>query len=683
MKISKFSFSILLISILFTAFLGIFGLSIFRRPAQAADFSFAVGGDIGKSSNTSATMRFVGMYNPAFYLGVGDMYNSGDNSDPNLESDWCAFVKAQLTAGGMQNSATFPFQIVTGNHEDDAQRNGYILDYAACMPDRMTSTGTYGVQYYFDYNNARFIMLSPGMTVDGTTYTYSSASPEYATVAGWIDDAQTANMDWIIVGEHKNCISAGYKGTCEMGQDLMNLLIQENVDLIFQGHEHIYQRSKQLQLNPDCLTLTVDAFNDHCVRTNTTSNEYQKGNGPVVVITGATGASISSYNDLDDELPYFISISSSNNYPTYGFTYVSVTSDAISAQFIPTAVGSYYDFFKISATPAGLTRAYDNVSSQSLVGDFDGDGDDDIALARIVNANTVAWYVDKSNRYGFTKIAKWISDFGNSGDQFRVGDFNSDGRDDIAVIRRISSSVVRWYVATSTGSSFVNRGMWSSDFGNASDYFFVGKFDTDGADEIAVARPIDPTTMQWYVGDSTGRSFVNRGIWSTDFGDGGDLFRVGDFTGDGRDDIAAIKEVNATTVEWYVARSNSHAFLSLGLWASDFGNMGDIYRVGDFNHDHKDDALVVSPVDHQTYPAYVSFSSGSAFGAGDEWSNGICLGGEFIRIGDFNADGRDDFSSIRITSTNVVRRYVGLSIGTDFAGSAIWAADFGNVGDKF
>ena len=44
---------------------------------------------------------------------------------------------------------------------------------------------------------------------------------------------------------HKPCLSMG-EYACDPGADLVNLLLQKKVDVVLSGHEHIYQRTKQL-----------------------------------------------------------------------------------------------------------------------------------------------------------------------------------------------------------------------------------------------------------------------------------------------------------------------------------------------------------------------------------------------------------------------------------------------------
>ena len=96
-------------------------------------------------------------------------------------------------------------------------------------------------------------MISPGLTfTNGGLYDYSVGTTHYNWVSNTIDSARATGIKWVIVGMHKNCISMG-RMTCQIGPDIFNLLVSKKVDLILQGHDHNYQRSKQLaELRRSC-----------------------------------------------------------------------------------------------------------------------------------------------------------------------------------------------------------------------------------------------------------------------------------------------------------------------------------------------------------------------------------------------------------------------------------------------
>jgi len=275
-----------------------------------------------------------------FFLAVGDL----SYSDVKPESAWCDFVKARV-------GSTFPFELVSGNHEDDGP-DGLITRFDDCLPHRLGSlTGTSGKQFYFDYpaSNplARFINISPNLTFPGEgTWSYNAGSARYNWTASAIDQARAAGIKWVIVSIHKYCISM-VSGSCQIGSDIMNLLIQKKVDLYLQGHDHAFSRGKQLAHRSGCSAVSPGSFDSDCVADNGSDRIYGKGAGTVIVTTGAGGKSIGSVDTNDREAGYFASWMGSNANPTYGFLKITVSNTALTAQFVRASGGSYTDTFTI------------------------------------------------------------------------------------------------------------------------------------------------------------------------------------------------------------------------------------------------------------------------------------------------------------------------------------------------
>src|SRR5438128_2777290 len=95
------------------------------------------------------------------YVALDDIYYDQTSTD----EAWCDYVKQRLPTLG----PTFPFELVAGSHEYQGGPNGYVMNHAACLPDRLGSTGLYGAQYYFDYPASsplmRVIMISPNLRI--------------------------------------------------------------------------------------------------------------------------------------------------------------------------------------------------------------------------------------------------------------------------------------------------------------------------------------------------------------------------------------------------------------------------------------------------------------------------------------------------------------------------------------
>jgi PKD repeat protein len=305
-------------------------------------FLFAAAGDHGANSDTDASLAALDASKVDFYLALGDL----DYDQTPTDAAWCDYVKARLPTLG----PSFPFELVSGNHEEQGGSNGYILNHAACLPDRLNSRlgpdDLYAVEYYFDYPTssplARVIMIAPDLTVENVKYDYLQGDVHYNWLAGAVDDARALGIPWVVVGMHKVCFEAGAR-SCELSRALVDLLISKKVDLVLQGHDHHYERSKQLAMNPaTCPTVPDGAFDADCVVDDGADAAYVKGAGTVFVIDGTFGQGLHAINPSDPEYPYFAKTDATS----WGFTKYAVTADRIDARFVA-SVGTFSDVFAI------------------------------------------------------------------------------------------------------------------------------------------------------------------------------------------------------------------------------------------------------------------------------------------------------------------------------------------------
>ncbi len=146
---------------------------------------------------------------------------------------------------------------------------------------------------------------------------------------------------------HKNCFSIG-QYYCNIYQELLNLLVEKRVDLVLQGHEHTYQRTKQLAPGPTCPALVLDSYNPACVAGDGADGRYRKGAGPVFVIAGTAGEPLSPLNDQDREAGYIVKAMGANREGRKGFVRLVATRDEITAQFVASSDESgFSDRFSI------------------------------------------------------------------------------------------------------------------------------------------------------------------------------------------------------------------------------------------------------------------------------------------------------------------------------------------------
>lgn len=213
-----------------------------------------------------------------------------------------------------------------------------------------------------------------------------------------------------------------------------------------------------------------------------------------------------------------------------------------------------------------------------------------------------------------------------------IGDFNGDGRDDIFRYGPTYGIEVR----TSSGTSFVNTGRWTSEAllpnqGN----WYIGDFNGDGKDDI----------LRYHLGVSgaevllsDGHEFGAPSNWTTAglaiaYGQMNGGWYVGDFNGDGRDDI--FRYVPGTSGADMFLSSGSN-FLRVGSWTS-AGDTGKWY-IGDFDGDGKDDLLTEGV---GGTGAYVLLSHGSYFSAPTLWTSAQRGQGTW-QVADVDGDGRSD-----------------------------------------
>ncbi len=300
--------------------------------SASSTISFAAAGDFGgRDDRAGKVMLDLKTRDVAAFLLLGDI----SYSEITPELAWCNWVHGYLGPG-------YPLELLVGNHEDDGSEDGFIRNFTACMPDRLGADlgpGGYGVNYAFDLGPVTVIATAPDLTVDGVTYTYAAGTAERAWLTEQLHHANS-DGDWTVVGMHKNCLTIGNKA-CEIGQETAQLLVDEGADLVLQGHDHDYQRSKALTfVEPD--TVPADAIAD-----DGGDGVYARDAGTVFVIVGTVGRSPTICSHTDPEFAYFAAHRCAEESPdTTGYLLVSASVKQLEASFVPVE-GDYTDTFVI------------------------------------------------------------------------------------------------------------------------------------------------------------------------------------------------------------------------------------------------------------------------------------------------------------------------------------------------
>jgi len=180
---------------------------------------------------------------------------------------------------------------------------------------------------------------------------------------------------------------------------------------------------------------------------------------------------------------------------------------------------------------------YGNFEDTPYILDVNGDKKDDIIISTLNDNKNgkYSWHLLVNNGNNqLTSKSKVISEFGYEGDRSYFGDFNGDGKEEfvMATSRNYPNKTLTWSMAQSTGESFALKGVVMEAYGNEVDTAIVGDFNTDGKKDIALlVYRTNPGTdiWDWYVAKSTGTGFASSGKWMENFGMNGDLVYVGNF----------------------------------------------------------------------------------------------------------------------------------------------------------
>ena len=168
-----------------------------------------------------------------FLLATGDMVDNGND-----------FVEWKR----MFNSATESLMstvlmTATGNHEERGENANMQNFVYSNLPDQDTTTGVY---YSFDYNTAHIAVLNTNDLGDDNAL--SAAQIEWLKA-----DMAASEKPWKFIALHKAIYSNGSHfdddDVVAIRAQLLPLMNELDIDLVFQGHDHVYMRTDVMKDN--------------------------------------------------------------------------------------------------------------------------------------------------------------------------------------------------------------------------------------------------------------------------------------------------------------------------------------------------------------------------------------------------------------------------------------------------
>ena len=211
-----------------------------------------------------------------FIINTGDCVDHGDNY-----RQWQWFLN-----GASDTLMNTVMMAVSGNHEGKGSY-ATVKNFAySNVPQQETESGVY---FSFDYNNVHVAVLNTNNLDDDKSI--NDAQIDWLT-----EDMQSSDADWKFVALHKAPYSNGShyddKDVCKIRDELSVLMPQLGIDMVFQGHDHVYLRTDSMIDNQvESVTSTTAEFN---------GKQYtvkQSPVGTVYVISACSGVKVYKQKD--------------------------------------------------------------------------------------------------------------------------------------------------------------------------------------------------------------------------------------------------------------------------------------------------------------------------------------------------------------------------------------------------
>ncbi len=278
------------------------------------------------------------------------------------------------------------------------------------------------------------------------------------------------------------------------------------------------------------------------------------------------------------------------------------------------------------------------------IGDFNGDGKQDFATANF-NTNNVSIRLGDGSG-GFTSPAAPEITVGSRPVAIAIGEFNGDGIQDLAVVN-VNSNNVSIRLGDGNGG-FTSPAVPQLAVGTAPQFLAIGDFNGDGIQDFAAVN-YTTNNVSIRLGNGSG-GFTSPLVPEIVVGSGPTSVVIGDFNGDGKQDLAtANNAVGANNVSIRLG-DGSGGFVSPAVPEVSVGSFPASVSIGDFNGDGVQDLAVAN--NSGTVSIRVGDGSGG-FTPANVPEVSVGTSPRSVAIGDFNGDSTQDFVATNNQSNNV------------------------------
>jgi 3',5'-cyclic AMP phosphodiesterase CpdA len=283
----------------------------------------------------------------AFIMSSGDQVDKGTNFK---QWNWLF----NCASDNLMDTVLMP---TAGNHE----KTGSALTDNFILSDLPVQDKDNGVYYSFDYNNAHFIVLNTNDLNDDGTLTEDQLA--------WLkQDAASSNADWKIVSIHKGVYSNGNhvddKDVSGLRGQLSTLMPELGIDLVLEGHDHVYLRTDAMSNNE-----VIKPLNANVTHNAIQYNAKVKPAGTIYAESGTAG--VKQYDKKDpastDELFPRAEVIYNTDKPMYSAIQIKGDRLFFDAYTVDGDSTTKADSFAIAKTITPMEAQANNITDASVI----------------------------------------------------------------------------------------------------------------------------------------------------------------------------------------------------------------------------------------------------------------------------------------------------------------------------